>query len=96
LSSPKDVGRFAVLSGRILPELEPHLAPAEELARLSGFIAHGRLDDKLSVKFAEHADSWLTRLGVPHETHLYAVGHTLTGEIVGDFSRWVSQQVNLV
>ncbi len=96
LSSPEDVEHFAVLSGRILPELEPHLAAAEKLARLSAFIAHGRLDDKLPVKFAEHADSWLTRLGVPHEMHLYSVGHTLTGDIVGDFSRWVSQQTNLV
>ena len=96
LSSPEEVAGFAILSGRILPELEPHLAPAEELGRLSAFIAHGRLDDKLSVKFAEHADSWLTTLGVPHEMHLYAVGHTLTAEIVGDFSRWVSKQTNLV
>jgi phospholipase/carboxylesterase len=96
LSSPEDVQRFAILSGRILPELQPHLAPVDELVRTSAFIAHGRYDDKLPVTFAEHAGAWLTRLGVPHEMHLYPVSHTLTADIVGDFSRWVSQQTNLV
>jgi phospholipase/carboxylesterase len=90
------VAGFAILSGRILPELEPHLAPAEKLARLSAFIAHGRLDDKLPVTYAEHAHFWLTRLGVPHEMHLYSVGHALTADTIGDFSRWVSQQTHLV
>jgi phospholipase/carboxylesterase len=95
LSSPDDVPRFAILSGRILPELEPHLAAPEKLARSSAFIAHGQYDDKLPVTFAEHADAWLTRLGVPHELHLYPAGHTLDADILGDFSRWVSQQNNL-
>lgn len=95
LSAPEDVSRFAVLSGRILPELDPHLAPPARLAQVSAFIAHGRYDDKLPVTFAEHADGWLTRLGVPHETHLYPVGHALSADIVRDFSRWIGQQINL-
>ncbi|WP_144113137.1 alpha/beta hydrolase [Paraburkholderia sp. BCC1886] len=95
LSAPEDVARFAILSGRILPELEPHLASPDKLAHVAAFIAHGRHDDKLPVAFAEHADAWLTRLGVPHDTCLYPVGHTLNADIVRDFSRWVSQQTHL-
>ena len=95
LCAPQDVARFAILSGRILPELEPHLAPPEALARVAAFIAHGEYDDKLPMAFASHADAWLTRLGVVHDTRLYPVGHTLSPDIVRDFSNWVSQQINL-
>jgi phospholipase/carboxylesterase len=95
LSSPNDVSRFAILSGRMLPELEPHLADLEKLAEVSAFVAHGTYDEKLPVTFAEHATAWLTRLGVQHELRLYPTGHTLNAEIVGDFSRWLDQQINL-
>jgi phospholipase/carboxylesterase len=95
LSAPEDVSRFAILSGRILPELEPHLASPDKLAQVSALIAHGQYDDKLPVAFAEHADAWLTSLGVSHDTRLYPVGHTLNADIAHDFSRWVSQQIQL-
>ena len=92
LSAPEDVSRFAILSGRILPELEPHLASLGRLAQLSAFIAHGQYDDKLPASFAERADSWLSHLGVAHDTRLYPVGHTLSADMASDFSRWIHQQ----
>ena len=95
LSAPDDVAHFAVLSGRILPELEPHLAPREKLALVSAFIAHGEHDDKLRVAFSEHADAWLTQLGVPHETRFYPIGHSLNADVVRDLTRWLSQQINI-
>ncbi|WP_321969025.1 alpha/beta hydrolase [Paraburkholderia tropica] len=95
LSAPQDVPRFAILCGRILPELEPNLAPPEALTGVSAFVAHGEYDDKLPVTFASHADAWLCRLGVARDTRLYPVGHTLSPEIVRDFSSWASQQINL-
>lgn len=95
LSAPDDVARFAILSGRILPELEPHLASPEKLELVSGFIAHGKHDDKLRVAFAEHADAWLTQLGVPHEMHLYPIGHSLNVDVIRDFTRWLSEQIGI-
>jgi phospholipase/carboxylesterase len=35
LSAPDDIARFAILSGRILPELAPHLAAREKLANVA-------------------------------------------------------------
>ncbi|RKP47743.1 alpha/beta hydrolase [Pararobbsia silviterrae] len=93
LTSPDDVAGFAILSGRILPEIEPHLASREQLARLSAFIAHGEHDDKLRIAFAEHADAWLTRLGVPHALHRYPIGHALSADVVRDFSQWLDARV---
>ncbi|MCM2551020.1 alpha/beta hydrolase [Burkholderia glumae] len=95
LSSPADVRGFAILSGRILPEIEAHLAPREALATLDAFIAYGEYDDKLPVSWAERADAWLTRLGVPHDTRRYPVGHQLSEAIVGDFAAWAARCAGL-
>lgn len=89
LSAPERVAGFGVLAGRILPELEPQIAEPSRLSRLRGFIAHGRLDDKLPVDWAHRADTWLTRLGVAHETRLYPAGHVLDAAMQHDFLGWL-------
>ena len=88
LSAPQSVAGFGLLCGRILPEIEPVLAPSEQLATLDGLIVHGRADDKLPVAWAERADDWLDRLGVPHTLRLHAAGHELTAAMQADFLDW--------
>jgi phospholipase/carboxylesterase len=88
LSAPGRVAGFGVLSGRILPELEPRLAPREQLATLNAFIAHGQYDSKLPVAWAHKADQWLTDLAVPHTTRLYPVDHALSSDMAADFLDW--------
>jgi phospholipase/carboxylesterase len=95
LSAPDDVAGFAILSGRILPELEPHIAPREALTKLSAFIAHGRFDNKLPIEWAERADHWLTALGVPHRTARYPMGHELNTDVVADFNQWLIEPLLL-
>ena len=91
LTAPERVGAFAVLAGRILPELEPMLAGPPRLSALRGYIAHGVHDDKLPVDCAHRADEWLTRLGVAHETNLYPVGHALDARMRADFLAWLAE-----
>ena len=91
LSAPERVGAFAVLAGRILPELAPRIAAAEALSALRGFIAHGEFDDKLPVDWAHRADEWLSRLGVAHETNLYPAGHVLDARMRADFLAWLAE-----
>jgi phospholipase/carboxylesterase len=88
LSAPQAVAGFALVSGRILPELEPALAPRDQLATLDALIVHGRADTKLPVAWAERADAWLQRLGVPHRLRLHAAGHEFTAAMQGDFLDW--------
>jgi phospholipase/carboxylesterase len=89
LTSPETARAFAVLSGRILPELTPLLASQDDLAATRGFIGHGRQDQKLPVSWADAADTLLNSLRVNHETHLYAMGHELGPEMVADFLAWL-------
>ncbi|KWB28732.1 alpha/beta hydrolase [Burkholderia cepacia] len=95
LTSPDDVAAFAVLCGRILPEIDPLIAPRDALRPLHALIVHGRFDDKLPVAWADTADAKLTSLGVAHDTRLYDAGHELTEEMAGDFSRWVGERAGL-
>lgn len=95
LSAPERVAGFAVLSGRILPELEPHLAKKEQLAHLRSFIAHGEYDSKLPVLWAQRSDQWLSNLGVVHETRLYPIAHEISATMQADFLAWVSAQTSI-
>jgi phospholipase/carboxylesterase len=91
LTAPERVAAFAVLAGRILPELEPQLADAQRLSTLRGYIAHGTHDDKLPLSWAQRSDDWLTRLGVAHETKLYPTGHELGAAMRADFLAWLAR-----
>ncbi|UEP24776.1 phospholipase [Burkholderia ambifaria] len=95
LTSPADVVAFAVLCGRILPEIDPLIASRDALSRLHALVMHGRFDDKLPLAWADTADAKLTALGVAHNTRLYDTGHELTAPMADDFSRWVGARVGL-
>ena len=90
LTEPECVVGFAVLSGRILPELEPKLAARERLAKLKGFIGHGSHDSKLPVHWARRSDSLLSELGVDHTLHIYPIDHGISAEMHADFLKWIA------
>ena len=92
LSAPERVNGFAVLSGRILPELELHLATREQLAHLRAFVGHGEYDRTLPVLWAQRADQWLTDLGVEHVTRLYPVGHEISPAMHAEFLEWLQNE----
>ena len=88
LTAPDTLGGFAVLCGRILPEIEPSPGPRNALSALNALIVHGRQDEKLPVAWAVRADAWLQRLGVPRALRLHDAGHELTPAMVDDFVEW--------
>lgn len=89
LSAPERVAAFAVLSGRILPELAPHLADKGRLANLRGFIGHGEYDTTLPVMWAQRSDQLLNELGVVHPIYLYPIAHGISAAMQSDFLVWL-------
>ena len=89
LSAPDTVGRFAILSGRILPELAPHIAEKAALQSLTAFIGHGEFDSKLPVIWAQRSDQWLNELGVVHTLKLYPIDHGISADMQSDFLDWL-------
>lgn len=88
LTAPECVAGFGILSGRILPELAPHLADRQQLASLQAFIGHGEHDGTLPVAWAHRSDQWLNELGVAHQLRLYPVGHAIDQTMRTDFVDW--------
>ena len=91
LSAPERVGGFALLSGRILPELKAQLASTQRFTHLRAFIGHGEYDSKLPKAWAQLADQWLVELGVKHETHFYPIDHGISADMQTDFLEWLRQ-----
>ncbi|MFZ3220352.1 MAG: phospholipase [Rhodoferax sp.] len=89
LTAPQHVAGFGLLSGRILPELEPVLARKDQLTQLKGFIGHGEHDSKLPVSWAHKADLLLKDLGVQHTLHLYPMDHGISATMHTDFVAWL-------
>ena len=90
LTAPESVAGFGVLSGRILPELEPHLAEPARLATMQGFIGHGDFDSKLPVMWAQRSDALLAQLGVAHESRRYPIDHGISSAMQADFLQWLA------
>ena len=80
---------FAVLSGRILPELKPHIADREQLENLRAFIGHGEHDSKLPVVWAQRSEELLKDLGVAHVTRRYPIDHGISANMQADFVSWL-------
>jgi phospholipase/carboxylesterase len=90
LSSPESVRGFGLLSGRILPELEPAIASKERLSTLKVFLSHGEQDNTLPVHWAHRSDTLLTQLGVQHSLRLYAMDHGISAAMHADFVNWLA------
>lgn len=89
LSEPGCVAGFAVLSGRILPELQPHIADHAQLQHLHAFIGHGEYDSKLPVVWAQRSEQLLSDLGVESLTRRYPIDHGISGAMQADFLSWL-------
>ncbi|WP_422508710.1 alpha/beta hydrolase [Stenotrophomonas sp. GZD-301] len=93
LTAPEVAARFAVLSGRILPEIAAHV-PADIATRdLEGLILHGRHDSKLPFALATAASARLRALGVRHTLKDYPADHALTAPMQADFNAWTVQRL---
>jgi phospholipase/carboxylesterase len=90
LSSPESVRGFGLLSGRILPELEPVTASKERLSKLTAFVSHGKEDNTLPVHWAQRSDALLTQLGVRHSLKLYSMDHGISPAMQADFVEWLA------
>ena len=93
LTAPTHVAGFGLLAGRILPELEPHLVPWQQLRTLRAFIGHGIHDEKLPLTWARRAARLLDDLRVHQTQRLYSTGHELGRQMQEDFLRWFTDLV---
>ena len=95
LTFPNAVKGFGVLSGRILPEIKPHINNLEGLKQLQAYLAHGKFDSKLPISFLFQADELLNDLNVPHVSKIYPMDHEISENELKDFVQWLNEQFEL-
>lgn len=77
------------MSGRILDEVRPFVAPNEKLQHLSIFISHGINDGVLPVHYAREAKVFLNQLNLTPTYNEYPAGHTINNEMFRDLMNWL-------
>lgn len=94
LHSPPAVKAFGCLAGRIPPELETTISRGKTIRDLHAYLAHGELDDKLPITWAERASNFLSEHSIGHVFNRYVSAHELSSAMKNDFITWVERALD--
>jgi len=94
LTSPEKVAGVVAMSGRVLPEIVPHIAAPEALRDLPIFVAHGTEDQVLPIHHGRAARELLQRLPVALTYREYPMGHQISDQSLADIAGWLTQRLD--
>ncbi len=94
LTQPELVAGVVMMSGRILPEIQPLIAPKEELAGLPFIVVHGTADTVLPITYGRASRELLSSLPVELTYHEYSMGHEVSQESLNDVTTWLSGKLD--
>jgi phospholipase/carboxylesterase len=90
LTEPELVAGVVMMSGRILPEIQPLVAPAEKLQGLPFLVVHGTNDAVLPLAHGHATRTFLSSRPVALTYHEYTMGHEIRPESLTDVTTWLS------
>lgn len=91
LTRPDLVNGIAVMSGRLLEETKPLVAPKDKLQALKVFISHGTNDPVLSIQYARSSLAFLKTLGINPTYKEYPELHTISNDMLVDLVEWLKE-----
>jgi len=94
LTRPDLVAGAVLMSGRILPEIQPMIAAPEQLAGLPILLIHGTIDTVLPIHNGRASRDLLSTLPVNLTYHEYAMGHEVTQQSLADVQAWLREQLD--
>lgn len=94
LTRPEKVGGVAAMSGRILPEVLPNMAPPEAMRGIPVLVVHGVADPILPIHHGRAIRDVLARLPVDLTYKEYTIGHQVTEESLADVAAWLRMQLD--
>jgi phospholipase/carboxylesterase len=89
LTHPEKVKGIALMSGRLLEEVKPLVAPKDKLQKLDIFISHGTKDPVLNIAYAREAHAYLQQLGLNPVYKEYPEPHTISRDMFVDLLKWL-------
>ena len=94
LTAPERFAGAVVMSGRLLPEVLPHAAPAEALRDRPVLVVHGTADDKLGIHLARWAREQLERLPLALTYRELPMRHAVTAESLAVVGDWLAERLD--
>jgi phospholipase/carboxylesterase len=94
LTQPELVAGVVLMSGRILPEIQPLIASHEKLQGLPFLVVHGTVDMVLPITHGRASRELLSSLPVDLTYHEYPMGHEVNQESLSDVTAWLIQQLD--
>lgn len=94
LTRPEKLAGVVAMSGRVLPEVLPKMAPAEAMRGLPILVAHGTEDVVLPIHHGRAARDRLSALLVALTYREYSMGHYVSEESLADVTAWLRHRLN--
>lgn len=94
LTAPDKVAGAVAMSGRLLPEVLPHAAPADALRGKPALVVHGEADEKLGIHLARWAREQLARLPIALTYRELPMGHAITNESLAVVRSWLTAVID--
>jgi phospholipase/carboxylesterase len=95
LTQPELIAAAVLMSGRILPQVEPLIAPPEKLQGLPFLVVHGTADTVLPISHGRASRQLLSSLPVQLEYREYPMGHEVSPESLNDVANWLSAHLDM-
>ncbi len=94
LTRPDKLAGVVAMSGRILPEILPSMAPPDAMTGLPILVVHGTADPVLPIHYGRAARDHLSSLPVALTYREYPMGHQVTEESLRDATTWLKQRLD--
>ncbi len=94
LTRPDLVAGAVLMSGRILPEIQPRMVEPEQLTGLPILAVHGSADTVLPIHNGRASRDLLSKLPVKLTYKEYAMGHEVTPQSLRDVQAWLGERLD--
>lgn len=94
LTRPEKVSGVVAMSGRVLPEILPKMAPPESMRGIPVLVVHGLADPILPIHHGRAIRDLLAKLPVDLTYKEYSMGHQVTEESLADVAAWLRIQLD--
>ena len=94
LTVPAQLAGVVAMSGRLLPEIMPLVAPPQALQDFPIFMAHGVDDAVIPIRAGRAAHEQLLQLPVDLTYREYRMGHQVSLESLNDIAAWLTARLD--
>ncbi|MGH2436168.1 MAG: alpha/beta hydrolase, partial [bacterium] len=94
LTQPEKVSGVVAMSGRVLPEVLPKMAPPEAMTGIPVLVVHGVADPILPVHHGRGIRDLLAKMPVDLTYKEYSMAHQVTQESLSDVAAWLRVQLD--